>query len=176
MGRDIRLKIHYLDESTPAFSERPAFKVPSSYSPLNHDTQLEIYLSELEGKILKIHETGQNYPNFTKTERETLQDLIYDKHIVIKSEDKGLAIVILDKQDHFKECQLQLGNRSVHEEVKRDPLQGVTQKICNTLLDMLRKKEIDKKLLNYLLAKNPQLGLFYFLPRIYKKMTICWST
>ena len=106
MGRDLCLKIHYLDEPTPASSERPAFKVPSSYSPLNHDTQLEIYLSEFEEKILKIDETGQNYPNLTKTEREALQDLIYDKNIVIKSEDKGSAIVILDKQDYFKECQL----------------------------------------------------------------------
>ena len=34
---------------------------------------------------------------------------------------------------------------------------------------MLRKKEIDKKLFNYLLVKNPQLGRFYLLPKIHKK-------
>ena len=28
LGRDIRLKMHYLDEPTPVFSETPAFKVP----------------------------------------------------------------------------------------------------------------------------------------------------
>ena len=37
---------------------------------------------------------------------------------------------------------------------------------------MLRKKEIDKKLFNYLLVKNPQLGHFYLLPKIHKRMTI----
>ena len=42
---------------------------------------------------------------------------------------------------------LQLGNKSLYKEVKRDPLQGVTQKIRNNLLDMLRKKEIDKKII-----------------------------
>ena len=68
---------------------------------------------------------------------------MYDKNIVIKPADKGSAIVIWDKQDYFKECGLQLGNKSVYKEVKRDPLQDVTQKIRNTFLDMLRKKEID---------------------------------
>ena len=36
---------------------------------------------------------------------------------------------------------------------------------------MLRKKEIDKKLFNYLLVKNPQFGRFYLLPKIHKRMT-----
>ena len=72
---------------------------------------------------------------------------MYDKNIVIKPADKESAIIIWDKQDYFKECELQLGNKSVYEEVKRDPLQGVTQKIRNNLLDMLRKKEINKKII-----------------------------
>ena len=158
LGRDIRLKMHYL-------------KVPSSWTSLIRDTQLEMCLSELEEEILKIDETGQNYPNLTKVEREALQDLMYDKNIVIKPADKGSSIVIWDKQDYLKECQLQLGNKSVYEEVERDLLQDVMQKIRNTILDMLRKKEIDKKLINYLLVRNPQLGRFYRLPKIHKRMT-----
>ena len=42
LGWDICLKMHYLDEPTPAFSETPAFKVPSSWTPLISDTQLEM--------------------------------------------------------------------------------------------------------------------------------------
>ena len=145
LGREIRLKMYYLDEPTHIFSEIPAFKVPSSWTSLIRDTQLEMYLSELEEEILKIDETGQNCPNLTKVEREALQDLIYDKNIVIKPADKGSAIAIWDKQDYLKECHLQLRNKSFYEEVERDPLQGLMQKIRNTILDMLRKKEIDKK-------------------------------
>ena len=55
--------------------------------------------------------------------------------------------------------------------MKRGLLQGIRQKICDTLLDMLRKKEKDKKLFSYLLVKNPQLGRFYLLPKIHKRMT-----
>ena len=51
------------------------------------------------------------------------------------------AIVICDKQDYLKEFQLQLGNKSVYEEVKREPLQGVTQNIRNTLLEILKKRK-----------------------------------
>ena len=91
------------------------------------DTQLEMFLAELEEEIIKIDEAGQNYPNLTKDEREALHDLMYDKNIVFKPADKGSAIVIWDKQDYLKECELQLGNKSAYEEVKRDPLQGVTQ-------------------------------------------------
>ena len=65
---------------------------------------------------------------------------MYDKSIVIKPVQRGSAIVIWDKEDYLKECQLPLGNKRVYEEVKRDRLQGVTQKNRNTLLDMLRKK------------------------------------
>ena len=131
--------MYYLDEATHMFSETPALKVPSSWTSLIRDTQLEMYLSELEEEILKIDETGQNYPNLTKVEREGLHDLMYDKNFVIKPADKGSAIVLWDKQGYLKECQLQLGNKSFYEEVKRDPLQGVMQKIRNTILDMLRK-------------------------------------
>ena len=42
---------------------------------------------------------------------------------------------------YLKECEPQLGNKSVYEEVKRDLLQGIMQKICNTLLDMLIKRK-----------------------------------
>ena len=96
-------------------------------TPLIRDTRLEMYLSELEEEILKIDKVCQNYPNLTKAEREVLQDFIFDK--VIKPADKGSAILIWGKQDYLKECELQFGNKSVDEEMKRDPLQGLTQKI-----------------------------------------------
>ena len=62
-----------------------------------------MYLSELEEEILKIDEAGQNYPNLTNAEREALQDLVYDKNIVIKPADKGSAIVIWDKHYYILE-------------------------------------------------------------------------
>lgn len=44
---------------------------------------------------------------------------------------------------------------------KNDPLLTFKQK-------MLRKKEIDQKLLDYLFVKNTKLGRFYLLPKMHK--------
>ena len=47
LGRDIKLKIYYKTEPTPAFSEKPVFKVPSNWTPPIRDTQMELHLSEI---------------------------------------------------------------------------------------------------------------------------------
>ena len=57
--------------------------------PIKIDTQLEIYLSELEENLIKLSKiTGIS----VKIKRQLLQSLINDKTIVIKSVDKGSAI------------------------------------------------------------------------------------
>ena len=81
----------------------PAFSPPSRWTPLIRDAQLEFYLSKIENELLKINEDEKNYPNLSKEERSTLQNLTKDKNI-IKPADKESAIVIWDREDYFKEC------------------------------------------------------------------------
>ena len=40
--------MYYKTEPTPIFSEKPVFKVPSSWTPFIRDAQLELYLSKIE--------------------------------------------------------------------------------------------------------------------------------
>ena len=58
MRRDIKLTIFYQNELSPLFSEKPAFKVPSSWAPPISYVQLELYLSEIEDKLININEGG----------------------------------------------------------------------------------------------------------------------
>ena len=60
------------------------FKVPSSWTPPIRDVQLELYLSEIEDKLININESGKSYPNLSKDERETLKSLMNDNEIIIK--------------------------------------------------------------------------------------------
>ena len=60
------------------------FKVPSSWTPPIRDVQLELYLSEIEDKLININESGTSYPNLSKDEREALKSLMNDNEIVIK--------------------------------------------------------------------------------------------
>ena len=63
LGQDICLKMHYLDELTPAFSETPAFKVPSSWTPLIRDSNYNP-----GHNILRYFDVS---PNFRVTTSET---------------------------------------------------------------------------------------------------------
>ena len=168
-GRNFRLKMYYLDQPTSAFSEVPVFRPPSNWTPLIRDTQLEIYLSEIEEKLMNINEEGNNYPNLSKEERKSLQNLMEDDTIVIKPADKGSAIVIWDKDDYIKECDKQLGDQSVYEPCNDFKPTIINNKIKSILTKMKSSKEIDKKIFEYLLVKKPQLGRFYLLPKIHKR-------
>ena len=52
-----------------------------------------------------------------------------------------------------------------------DPVTATNKKIRKVLDNMIRKKEIDEKLANYLYIKRPQLGRFYLSPKIHERTT-----
>ena len=116
-----------------------------------------------------MNEQGKKYPNLSKEERQTLKELIKDKDIIIKPADKGSAIVIWNKEDYLKECNAQLENSNVYENCNQFQPKEVNKKIKSVLSKMLLRKEIDKKIMEYLIKKKPQLGRFYLLPKIHKR-------
>ena len=73
LGRDIKLRMFYQNDLSPLFSEKPAFEVPSSWTPPIRDVQRGLYLREIEDKLININESGKNYPNLFKDEREALK-------------------------------------------------------------------------------------------------------
>ena len=79
--------------------------------------------------------------------------------------------MIWGKEDYLRECLNQLDNKSLYEKLEKDPLKTKNKKIHCTLSNMFPKKEIDKKLFEYLYIKRPQLGRFY-LPKIHKRTKI----
>ena len=93
-GRNIRLRMHFVNEVTPNFSESPSFQIPSNWTPYINDVYLEMYLSEIEEELMKINERGMNYSNLSKEERDALHNLSHDDSIIIKPAYKGSQIVI----------------------------------------------------------------------------------
>ena len=94
-GRNIRLRMHFVNEVTPNFSESYSFQIPSNWTPYINDVYLEMYLSEIEEELMKINEHGMNYSNLSKEERDALHNLSHDDSIIIKPDDKGSGIVII---------------------------------------------------------------------------------
>ena len=170
-GRNVRLRMHFANEVTPNFSESPSFRIPSNWTPYINDVYLEVYLSEIKDELMKINEHGMNYSNLRKEERDALHNLSHDDSIIIKPADKGTGIVIWDRSDYLLECQRQLSEQQVYEKIEQNPLEKVKNRIKTTLKQMVRKKEIETKVMEYLIVKRPQLGRFYLLPKIHKRKT-----
>ena len=45
--------------------------------------QLELYLNEIEDKLISINENRKSYPNLSKDEREALKSLMNENEIII---------------------------------------------------------------------------------------------
>ena len=56
-------------KDNPEFSEKQAFKVPSTWTPPIRDVELEFYLEDkIEDKLLSINESGKCFPNLSRDE------------------------------------------------------------------------------------------------------------
>ena len=159
----------------PAFTEKPAFKVPSNWTPPIRDAELELYLSEIEDILLNINEGGKSYPNLNKDESEALHSLMYDDQFTIKPADTCSAVVAWSKD----EASIQLSDTSVYQKCEGDPSKKVNIEVKSVLRDMFNWKEINNKVREYLIMKKPQLGRFYLLPKIHKRTSnvpVIWNS
>ena len=126
----------YQNDLSPSFSEKPAFKVPSSWTPPIRDVQLELYLSEIEDKLININESGKSYANLSKDEGETLKPLMNDNEIIIKPADKGSTVAIWNKPDYSLEASNQLSDTNVYCKSNSNTLQKVYSEIKSVLWDI----------------------------------------
>ena len=118
LGRILRLKWHFRNEENEF--DQDQFKPKSNFNPRNKDAAIEIYISSLEEKLMKIEIPMSKYDNLTSKERQALYDLKNDKNIVIKGADKGSALVVWDREDYIKQAEKQLGDSDVYEKIPDD--------------------------------------------------------
>ena len=145
------------------------FQPKSKFNPRNKDVAIELYLSSLEEKLTKVEVPKDKFNNLTNSEQKALYDLKNDKSIVIKSADKGLAVVIWDREDYIKETEKQLGDEEVYEEVSNDA--APLLKTINAVLAKIRNwGDLKRDNLDYFIMKDPKFTRFYFLPKIHKRL------
>ena len=73
LGRILRLKWHFRSEENEFDLDQ--FKPKSSFNPRNKDAAIEIYMSSLEEKLMKLEIPKDKYINPTSKERQALYDL-----------------------------------------------------------------------------------------------------
>lgn len=146
------------------------FRKKSSWTPAVSEPAINLYLSELEKRLLAIDERGNNYSNLSQEERKALAILKNDQDIIIKQADKGSAVVVQDLSDYRVEAFRQLYDFAVYDSVDFDPIAEVASVIVDKVDVLLESEYIDEKCHEYLQVENPKLGTFYLLPKIHKSL------
>ena len=107
--------------------------------------------------------------NLTREEQSALYNLKNDKNIVIKSADKGSAVVVWDRDDYIKEAEKQLGDKEIYEEVCNDP-EPIISTIHNAIEKIRLRGDLSADTIKYFMVKDPKFGSFYLLPKIHKQL------
>ena len=69
LGRILRLKWHFRNEEN--VFDLDQFKPKSTCNPRNKDSTIEVYMSSLEEKLMKLEIPKDKYNNLTSKERQT---------------------------------------------------------------------------------------------------------
>ena len=96
--------------------------------------------AELRGEINGILKKGKiPKPNLDKEEKTALQQLRKDKDRIILTADKGITMVVLDKENYINKAK-ELLNTPPYKEIPKDP----TNKIKAQLITKLRRIKKDR--------------------------------
>ena len=156
-GRMLHLKWHFQYDEKEFDQKR--FQSKSNFNLRNKDAAIELYLSILEEKLMSIEIPQNKYNNLTWEEWRALYDLKNDKNIIIKSADKGSAVVVWDRKDYIKEAEKQLGDRDIYEETCNDP-----GPLIRTIHKVIRKRgNLNAGTIKNFMVKDPTFACFSLL-------------
>jgi len=188
--RNLRLHLHFKDKRTtpttaPTSSTTPPtaclqrdlkhltrdFKLPSTWTPPAAKLPLNYRL--LITSVLKtpyITQSIHNKRNLTIHQAKLLKNLATNNNIIISPADKGGATVILTKNDYLTEGQRQLNDKSFYSKIDKPLTADNYDRIKLVLTKMLRFKQINAHMFNYLLRPTYTVKCrsFYMLPKIHK--------
>ena len=106
--------------------------------------------------------------NITKQEVQVLVELKKDQSRVILTVDKGVAIVIMDKEEYQEKAKAVLEDQGTYKALKTDPTSRIKSKMINLLKKIKSEGGIDDILYKKLYPTGAVPPKFYGLPKIHK--------
>ena len=125
-------------------------------------------VEELRGEVkTNIKKMQPPKYNLTKGEHKAMEELKKDKTRMILTADKGISIVVLDKEEYIKKAD-ELLSQSYYKNISTDP----TNKYKNKLLTLLKKIKteggVDDATCRRLYPTGASPPKFYGLPNVHK--------
>lgn len=150
----------------------PPFTTTSTWTPPLHKLPPEVhFLIKKDIKDFNKHFKKLNErPNLSHDEQEALNELMRNKHVVIKPADKGCAVVILGRVQYITEAMRQLNDGTYYKKLQ-EPIYLHTVPIVHQILnDLYKNKFINDRQRQYLKGEfEPRVRRFYILPKIHKE-------
>ena len=111
------IKWHFSNDTTPQFSEIPAFTRKSKWKSPKGNPKLEVFLNQIKKNFFELAETPLGYLSFSKEECQAMSSLTNNTSIVIKKADKGSCVVVWDNEDCKANAENQLRDKNVYKNI-----------------------------------------------------------
>ena len=106
--------------------------------------------------------------NLNDKQKLALKQLKENSNIVIKPADKGVVIVVMNKDMYLSKMHTMLDDPSTYESIPSDDTHNVKRKADEILHKLLSDNKISKKQHRYLTEFPPKCPLIYGLPKMHK--------
>lgn len=172
--RRLRLAAHFSNPSTNWDTQDPTDvrsilpREASTWTPSSGVfPALDYYIDKSNKDIAKLKPTPLRHTNLSTVEQKALQDLRQRPDIVIKSADKGGAVVVWRKDLYQEEALRQLGNTQFYESIPSATTKADNTSIRKVITDLISQGKLPQEA-KQLIAKEPREPRFYMLPKIHK--------
>ena len=127
--------------------------------------------AELRGKINAVLRKGKApKPNLNKEESIALNQPRKDKERIILTADKGVVMVVLDREDYNNEAR-DLLNTPAYKEIPKDPTNKIKAQLITKLRRIKKERKLDEGTYKTMYPTGCLLPKFYGLPKIHKTGT-----
>ena len=109
-------------------------------------------------------------PNLTKVQNLALRELKRHRDHIVLTADKGVAMVIMDRQDYISKAN-QLLNQSTYKVITKDPTNTIKNKLINILKSIKSKTGLGNNTYKSMYCTGCVPPKFYGLPKIHKPDT-----
>ena len=109
-------------------------------------------------------------PNLTKAQNIALRELKRDRDCIVLTADKGVAMVVMDRQDYINKAN-QLLNQNTYKVISKDPTNTIKNKLINILKNIKTKSGLGTNIYKSMYPTGCVPPKFYGLPKIHKPDT-----
>ena len=114
-------------------------------------------------------------PNLSKEEWKALKQLKTDKECIILTADKGVALVVMDRQEYTKRAKILLEDTDTCRPIPTDPTIKLKTTLINILRNIIAETGMSKITYNKMYPTGASAPKFYGLPKTHKKEVLLRS-